>query len=74
MSMVTDLVLKQSLEKVVTILGLMELCSPWILHLFHVIALAALVWMISRHDLQATMKRIVVLVLAFCVFHVFIYQ
>uniref|UniRef100_A0A0M3ILK9 BOS complex subunit TMEM147 n=2 Tax=Ascaris TaxID=6251 RepID=A0A0M3ILK9_ASCLU len=38
------------------------------------IAMAALVWLFSRNDLQAGMKRIVVILLSFCVFHIFIYQ
>ncbi|VDK46950.1 unnamed protein product [Anisakis simplex] len=38
------------------------------------IAMSALVWLFSRNDLQAAMKRVVVLLLTFCVFHVFVYQ
>uniref|UniRef100_A0A0N5AJH1 BOS complex subunit TMEM147 n=1 Tax=Syphacia muris TaxID=451379 RepID=A0A0N5AJH1_9BILA len=38
------------------------------------IALAALVWSISRKDLQPMMKRLVVVLLIFCAFHSFLYQ
>ncbi|VDN60276.1 unnamed protein product [Dracunculus medinensis] len=34
----------------------------------------ALVWLFSRNDLKSKMKRFVALLIAFCVFHVFIYE
>ncbi|KHN87842.1 Transmembrane protein [Toxocara canis] len=38
------------------------------------IAMPALVWLFSRNDLHAGMKRVVIVLLTFCVFHVFVYQ
>ncbi|VDN29581.1 unnamed protein product [Gongylonema pulchrum] len=38
------------------------------------VAMAALVWLFSRNDLQPSMKRFVVFLIALCVFHEFIAQ
>ncbi|MFH4976542.1 hypothetical protein AB6A40_003251 [Gnathostoma spinigerum] len=42
--------------------------------LIHYIAMATLVWLFSRNDLQPGVRRFVALLIAFCVFRVFINQ